>query len=411
MNSLAVVICGAILLSAGFGVYLRLRQMAFVRDHRDETPPDFRDSVTAQEHERAADYTVANAKISIAEALYSAFVSLAWLLFWLAPLYWAIAAATVPGLWRSVAVVLVFAALASLLDLPFSLARTFWLDARFGMNRQSLGGFLLDWIKSSALEFALGAPLLLAMFALLAAFPDRWWIFAYAGFMLFVLAMTMVYPTFIAPIFNSFTPMPQDALRERLEALLNRCDFSAHDLYVMDASKRSTRGNAYFAGFGKMRRIVLFDTLIAKHSPDEIESILAHELGHFKFGHIKQSMALMAAVALAGFAVLYWALGPTGLAPAFGFPFEPAIGFVIVLLAREPVMHLLTPIFSWRSRRAEFEADDFAKAMVGEEPMVSALTRLTRDNLSTLTPDRLYAMFYYSHPPVPERIAHLRDSA
>src|SRR5208283_6030809 len=265
MNPLAVVICGAILLSAGFGVYLRLRQMAFVRDHRGETPPDFRDSVTAHEHQRAADYTVANAKISIAEALYSAFVSLAWLLVWIAPLYWAIAAATAPGLWRSVAVVLAFAALASLLDLPFSLARTFWLDARFGMNRQSLSGFLLDWIKSSALEFALGAPLLLAMFALLAAFPDRWWIFAYAGFMLFVLAMTMVYPTFIAPIFNSFTPMPQDALRERLEALLNRCDFSAHDLYVMDASKRSTRGNAYFAGFGKMRRIVLFDTLIAKH--------------------------------------------------------------------------------------------------------------------------------------------------
>ena len=411
MNSLAVAICGAILLSAGFGVYLRLRQMAFVRDHREEAPPDFRDSVTAQEHRRAADYTVANAKISIAEALYSAFISLAWLLFWLMPLYAVIAAVTAPGLWRSLATVLAFAAIASLLDLPFSLARSFWLDARFGLNKQNLGGFLLDWIKSSGLEFALGAPLLLGMFALFAAFPERWWLYAYAGFMLFVLAMTMVYPNFIAPLFNTFTPMPQDALRERLEALLSRCDFSAQNLYVMDASKRSTRGNAYFAGFGKTRRIVLFDTLIAKHSPDEIESILAHELGHFKFGHIRQSMALMAAVALAGFAVLYWALGPSGLAPAFGFPAEPAIGFVIVLLAREPVMHLLTPIFSWRSRRAEFEADDFAKTMVGEGPMISALTRLTRDNLATLTPDRLYAMFYYSHPPVPERIAHLRDAA
>ena len=411
MNSLAVLICGAILLSAGFGVYLRLRQIAFVRDHREETPPDFRGSVSADEHQRAADYTVANAKMSIAETLYGAAIALAWLLLWLAPLYAAIASATAPGLWRSVAIVLAFAALASLLDLPFSLARTFWLDARFGLNKQKLGGFFLDWIKSSALEFALGAPMLLGMFALLAAFPDRWWLFAYAGFMVFVLAMTMVYPNFIAPLFNTFTPMPQDALRQRLEALLNRCDFSAQNLYVMDASKRSTRGNAYFAGFGKTRRIVLFDTLIEKHSPDEIELILAHELGHFKFGHIKQSMALMAAVALAAFAVLYWALGPTGLAPSFGFPVEPAIGFVIMLLAREPVMHVLTPVFSWRSRKAEFEADDFAKAMVGEGPMVSALTRLTRDNLSTLTPDRLYAMFYYSHPPVPERIAHLRDAA
>ncbi|ARN82774.1 M48 family metallopeptidase [Methylocystis bryophila] len=411
MNSLAVAICGAILLSAAFGVYLRLRQIAYVGDHRGETPPDFRDKVTAQEHRRAADYTVENAKISIAETLYSALVSLAWLLFWLAPLYWAIAAVTAPGLWRSLAITLSFAAIASLLDLPFSLARTFWLDARFGLNKQRLGGFLLDWIKSSALEFALGAPLLLGMFALLAAFPHNWWLFAYAGFMLFALAMTMVYPNFIAPLFNTFTPMPQDALRERLEALLSRCGFSAQNLYVMDASTRSTRGNAYFAGFGKTRRIVLFDTLIAKHSPDEIESILAHELGHFKFGHIKQSMALMAAVAFAGFAILYWALGPTGLASAFGFPFEPAIGFAIMLLAREPVMHVLTPIFSWRSRRAEFEADNFAKEMVGEGPMISALTRLTRDNLATLTPDRLYAMFYYSHPPAPERIAHLRDAA
>ncbi len=411
MNSLAVLICGAILLSAGFGAYLRVRQVAFVRDHREETPPDFRDSVTAHEHQRAADYTVANATIAIEETLYSAFVALGWLLFWIAPLYAAVAAATSPGLWRSVAFVLAFAAIASLLDLPFSLARTFWLDGRFGLNKQKLSGFLLDWVKSSALEFALGAPMLLGMFALLAAFPDHWWIYAYAGFMLFVVAMTMVYPNFIAPLFNTFTPMPQDALRQRLEALLDRCGFSAKNLYVMDASKRSTRGNAYFAGFGKTRRIVLFDTLIEKHSPDEIESILAHELGHFKFGHIKQSMALMAAVSLAAFAVLYWALGPTGLAPAFGFPVEPAIGFVIMMLAREPVMHLLTPVFSWRSRRAEFEADDFARKMVGEAPMISALTRLSRDNLATLTPDRLYAMFYYSHPPVPERIAHLRGAA
>ena len=216
--------------------------------------------------------------IAVEETLYSAFVALGWLLFWIGPLYAAIAAATAPGLWRSLAFVLTFAFIASLLDLPFSLARTFWLDGRFGLNKQKLGGFpRLGQVQRAGVRARRAdAP---RNVRAARGFPDRWWICAYLGFMVFVIAMTMVYPNFIAPLFNTFTPMPQDALRERLEALLNRCNFSAQNLYVMDASKRSTRGNAYFAGFGKTRRIVLFDTLIAKHSPDEIESILAHEPG------------------------------------------------------------------------------------------------------------------------------------
>jgi STE24 endopeptidase len=411
MTLLAAIICVAIVLSTALGVYLRLRQINAVRRNRDARPSDFASTVTLEEHRRAADYTVANTRLAIWETTYDGALSLAWLLVLVRPLYEAIAPLTEPGLTRSVAIVVAFVALSEILALPFGLTKTFWLEASFGLNRQTLGGFFLDWVKSGALQLAFGAPLLYAMFALLRAAPDYWWIYAFVGFVIFVVAMMAVYPAFIAPLFNTFAPLPNDALRSRLEALLHKCGFALGGLYVMDASKRSARSNAYFAGFGKTKRIVLFDTLLAKHTPAEIESILAHELGHYKFGHIRQMIALSACVAFVGFALLHWALGPEGLAQAFGLPFEPGVALAIALLAQEPVMHILSPLFAWRSRRAEFEADDFARAMVGEESMISALTRLTRDNLATLTPDRLYATFYYSHPPVPMRVAHLRGVA
>jgi len=408
MTPLATIICAAIVLSTGLGVYLRLRQMAFVRRNRDTAPRDFAKEVTLEEHRRAADYTLARTRFSIFETVYDGILSLLWLLFWLAPLYNIIAQVTAPGLNRSVALFVAFVALAELLAMPLSLADTFWLEARFGFNRQSLASFLADWLKAGALQLAIGAPLLYAMFALLRAAPDYWWLCAFVGFMAFIVAMMAVYPTFIAPLFNKFSPLPEDDLRRRLEALLQKCGFESRGLYVMDASTRSARGNAYFTGFGKAKRIVLFDTLLAKHTPEEIESILAHELGHFKFGHIRQMLAMAAGLAFVGFAALHWALGPQGLSVVFSLPADPGLALIIAVLAKDPLMHILSPLIAWRSRRAEFEADDFAKRMVGKEPMIAALTRLTRDNLATLTPDRLYALFYYSHPPVPVRVAHLR---
>jgi STE24 endopeptidase len=408
MTPLATIICAAIVLSTGLGVYLRLRQMAFVRRNRDTAPRDFAKEVTLEEHRRAADYTLARTRFSIFETVYDGILSLLWLLFWLAPLYNIIAQVTAPGLNRSVALFVAFVALAELLAMPLSLADTFWLEARFGFNRQSLASFLADWLKAGTLQLAIGAPLLYAMFALLRAAPDYWWLCAFVGFMAFIVAMMAVYPTFIAPLFNKFSPLPEDDLRRRLEALLQKCGFESRGLYVMDASTRSARGNAYFTGFGKAKRIVLFDTLLAKHTPEEIESILAHELGHFKFGHIRQMLAMAAGLAFVGFAALHWALGPQGLSVVFSLPADPGLALIIAVLAKDPLMHILSPLIAWRSRRAEFEADDFAKRMVGKEPMIAALTRLTRDNLATLTPDRLYALFYYSHPPVPVRVAHLR---
>jgi STE24 endopeptidase len=408
---MGLVICLAIAASAGLGVYLRLRQMTMVKANRDQVPPDFAREVTLNDHRRAAEYTMAKTEFSIVETVFDAAISILWLALGLAPLYAAIAAFVEPGLVRSVLFVLVFGAIASLIDMPFAAARAFWLEERFGFNRLTPAKFLFDQAKSGALELAISTPLLFGMFWLLRAAPDTWWLFAYVAFIAIAIAMTVIYPTVIAPLFNKFTPLEEGDMKRRMEALLARCGFESKGLYVMDASTRSTHGNAYFSGFGKAKRIVFFDTLLAKHSPDEIESILAHELGHFKFGHVRQMLLQGAAIAFVGFAVLWWAFGSDIFAGWFGLPNDPGVVLIALLLARDPISHVLSPLLAWRSRRAEFEADAFARDLVGKEPMISALTRLTRDNLATLTPDPLYATFYFSHPPVPVRVAQLRAGA
>lgn len=408
MSLMGVLICVAIALSAALGVYLRKRQIDNVAANRAAVPADFAREVTIEEHHRAADYTIARTRFAMAETIYEAAVSILWLAVWMAPLYALIAQAFAPGLTRSVVFVLAAGALARLLEMPFSLANAFWLEERFGFNRLTLGTFLFDEAKSGALALAIGTPLLYGLFWIFGALPDSWWLLAYVAFMALTIAMTVIYPTFIAPLFNTFTPLEEGSTRSRMESLLQKCGFESKGLYVMDASKRSAHGNAYFTGFGKAKRIVFFDTLLQKHTPEEIESILAHELGHFKFGHVRQMILQSAIIAFLGFAVLYWAFGSETFAGWFGLPSDPGVVLVALMLAQTPIAHLLHPLLAWRSRRNEFEADDFARRIVGKEPMISALTRLTRDNLSTLTPDPLYAQFYFSHPPVPVRVAQLR---
>jgi STE24 endopeptidase len=408
MSWMGIVVCVAIVASAALGVYLRLRQMATVAENRDKVPADFAREVSLDDHRRAAEYTIARTRFSIAETVFDAVVSLLWLALWLAPLYAAIAQFIEPGLTRSVLFVLAFGAISAFIAMPFAAANAFWLEERFGFNRLTPAKFLADQAKSGLLELVIATPLLFGMYALLRAAPNSWWLFAYVVFIALALAMTVVYPTVIAPLFNKFTPMTESSTKQRMEALLAKCGFESKGLYVMDASTRSTHGNAYFSGFGKAKRIVFYDTLLEKHSLDEIESILAHELGHFKFGHVRQMLLQAAAIAFVGFAALWWAFGSDAFAGWFGLPNDPGVVLVALLLAKDPIMHVLTPLLAWRSRRAEFEADDFAREMVGKEPMISALTRLTRDNLATLTPDPLYATFYFSHPPAPVRVAHLR---
>ncbi len=402
-------ICLVILLSSVLGVYLRTRQIDNVARHRDTVPADFVEQVTLDDHRRAADYTIARTRFGVVETIFDALLSVAWLALWLAPLYALVAGFIEPGLTRSVVFVIAFTLIGHFIELPFSYFNAFWLEEKFGFNRLTPKTFILDEAKSLALTAVIAVPALYAMFALLRALPDSWWLFAWIAFMGLTLAMTVIYPTVIAPMFNTFTPMTEGATKSRMEALLAKCGFESKGLYVMDASTRSTHGNAYFSGFGKAKRIVFFDTLLEKHSLEEIESILAHELGHFKYGHVRQMILQSTIVAFIGFLALYWAFSSGVLTSWFGLPNDPGVVLTALMLAQEPIAHLLKPLLSARSRKAEFEADDFARQIVGKEPMISALTRLTRDNLASLTPDPLYARFYFSHPPVPVRVAQLRS--
>lgn len=410
MSLMGVLICVAIALSAALGVYLRKRQIDTVAANRDAVPADFAREVSLEDHRRAADYTIARARFGMVETVYDAAVSILWLAAWMGPVFVVVSNAIEPGLTRSVAFALTVALLSHFMETPFSLANAFWLEERFGFNRLTLKTFVLDEAKSLLLGLVIGAPLLYGMFWLLGALPNSWWLVAYVVFMAITIAMTVIYPTLIAPLFNTFTPMEEGSTKARMEALLQKCGFESRGLYVMDASKRSAHGNAYFTGFGKAKRIVFFDTLLEKHTIDEIESILAHELGHFKFGHVRQMILQAAIIAFIGFAILYWAFGSETFSSWFGLPHDPGVVLIALLFAKEPFSHLLHPLIAARSRKNEFEADDFARVIVGKEPMISALTRLTRDNLASLTPDPLYAKFYFSHPPVPVRVAQLRGA-
>jgi STE24 endopeptidase len=408
LHLIAAFIIAAIVASGAFDLYLKRRQGACVAANRAAVPVDFRNSVTLVDHQRAADYTLANIRFGLTETVFDAILSVLWLTLLLAPLAAAIAALIAPGLTRSVALVLAVGAIGAALHLPFSIAKTFGLEAKFGFNRSTPLTFALDRLKGLALQFILVAPLLFGLFWLLAAMPRFWWLLGWAACVAITIALTVIYPMWIAPLFNKFTPLPDGGMKSRIEELLKRCGFESNGLFVMDASKRSSHGNAYFSGFGTAKRIVFFDTLLEKHSEDEILSILAHELGHFKLGHIGQRLAQSAAFMFVLFAALHWAFSAGGLASQFGLPDDPGVVLTIVTIALGPILHLAAPLTNWLSRRAEFEADGFARTMVGREAMISALTRLSRDNLSTLTPDRLYVLFYYSHPPVPVRVAELR---
>jgi STE24 endopeptidase len=408
MTAVGSLIILAIIMSGCFGVYLRLRQIQNVSRNRNTVPQDFVREVSLSDHQRAADYTIERTRFGIAELVFDTLISILWLTTWLSPLYLFVAHYSESSITRSVMVVLSFGIISHFLEMPFSLFNSFWIEEKFDFNRLTLKTFILDELKTSLLTCIIMIPALYAMFALLGALPDTWWIFSYAIFMTLTVAMTVIYPTLIAPLFNKFTPMGEGATKERMESLLLKCGFESKGLFIMDASKRSAHGNAYFSGFGKGKRIVFFDTLLEKHTLEEIESILAHELGHFKYGHVFQIIVQSAVLALIAFFAIYYAFSSGIISNWFNLQNDPGVVLIALLLAKEPISLILTPVLSWRSRKAEFEADDFARKIVGQEAMVSALTRLTRDNLASLTPDPLFAAFYFSHPPVPLRVAQLR---
>ena len=407
---LLTVFIAATLAWAALALHLSLRQTAFVLRHRDAVPADFAGTISPEEHRKAADYTVERERLARFETLFGTALTLVWSLGGIGLLYGALAAASPPGLLRGAAFLAATALVGALVDLPLAILRKFGVEKRFGFNRTTPRLFVLDLVRRLALGAAIGLPLIVMALWAMRAFTGLWWLWAWVALLVLMVSAPAVYVRLIAPRFNRFTPLEDGALKTGIERLLAASGFRSSGLFTMDASRRTAHGNAYFIGFGRAKRIVLFDTLIAKSSEPEIEAVIAHELGHFRHRHIWFGLAqgaLVTLVALAGFG---WLCKQPWLLPAFGVTEgDDAVRLFVCLLLASAVSPLLSPLSNWISRRNEFQADDYARRQVGAAPLISALTGLARDNASTLTPDPLYALAHYSHPPVPIRVRHLRE--
>jgi STE24 endopeptidase len=409
----SLVFLAMLALTTALRAWLALRQLRHVLAHREAVPAEFADRITPAEHRKAADYTAAKTRLALSELVVDAALLLAFtfggLLQGLDRFWRGVFDAAGHGhglaLFASVGVA------GFLVGLPFALYRTFSLEARFGFNKMTPALYVADLVKQLLLSVAIGGPLLLAVLWLMGAMGSLWWLYVWATWLGFNLLVLLLYPTFIAPLFNKFSPLAEGEIKSRIEALLARCGFASSGLFVMDGSKRSAHGNAYFTGFGRARRIVFFDTLLDKLAPAEVEAVLAHELGHFKHRHVWKRIGVMAALSLA----LLWLLGQlidqpwfyAGLGVAHAGTAMALILFSLVL----PVFAFpFGPLLSWLSRRHEFEADAYASRQASAFDLISALVKLYRDNAATLTPDPLHSLFYDSHPPASQRIAHLKSA-
>ena len=410
----SIIFAFALLASMLVKLWLAQRQVRHVSQHRGAVPAQFAEKISLPAHQKAADYTVANVRLGMVESVVGAVVLVAWtLLGGLQALnqalqHWALSA-MVGQLVLLGSVLLI----GGLVDLPFSWYRQFVLEQRFGFNRMSLGLWLADLCKGLVLGAAIGLPLAWLVLWLMGQAGSIWWIWAWGVVVVFNFLMIILFPTVIAPWFNKFSPLQNDELKARIEALLKRCGFRSSGVFVMDGSKRSSHGNAYFTGFGAGKRIVFFDTLIERLLPQEVEAVLAHELGHFKLRHIWKRMALSFALTLAFFALLGWLANQVwfytglGVLPSLTQP-NDALALILFFFALPVFTFLLGPLGSWASRRHEFEADAFAAQQTNGRDLINALVKLYEDNASTLTPDPVYAQFYYSHPPAATRIERLQ---
>lgn len=399
--------------------WLSSRQIRHVAAHRSQVPAAFAGSVTLSAHQKAADYTVARARLGLLSLAFNAALLLGWtLLGGLDALNgWVLSAShALPEAWQpmgyQLGLIAAFALLSSLLDLPWELWSTFRIEQAFGFNRMTLRLYATDLLKGVGLALALGLPIVALIVWLMGAMGPRWWLWAWGAWMGFQLLVMVIFPYVIAPLFNKFEPLADEALKERVERLMAKCGFASKGLFVMDGSLRSAHGNAYFSGFGPAKRVVFFDTLLAKLDGGEVEAVLAHELGHFKHRHITKRIALAFAMSLAGFALLGWlAQQPAfylglGVQPSLSAP-NDALALLLFMLAGPVFGFFVTPLASHFSRRDEFQADAYARAQASGADLSSALLKLHEDNAGTLTPDPVYARFYYSHPPAAERLAAL----
>jgi STE24 endopeptidase len=405
-------------LALGLGLLLKFwlssRQIRHVALHRGEVPIAFAQMLSLQAHQKAADYTIAKARLGLLEMAFGAALLLGWtLLGGLSYLNQHLLTWLGSGLLQQLVLLAAFVLVGGVLELPLSLYQTFVLEASFGFNKTTFKLWVLDLVKSSLMGAVIGFPIVALILWMMDAAGGLWWLWAWLVWMGFNLLLLVIYPTLIAPLFNKFTPLEDSALKERVTSLMQRCGFSAKGLFVMDGSRRSAHANAYFTGFGAAKRVVFYDTLLSKLSAPEVDAVLAHELGHFKHRHIIKRIVSMFAMSLLGFALLGWLAGQgwfytgLGVLPNLAGP-NDAIALLLFMLVMPVFSFFIAPIFAQFSRKHEFQADAYAVMQTSGSDLASALLKLYEDNASTLTPDPLYVAFYYSHPGASERLARMQ---
>ena len=403
--------------SFGLRYWLSQRQIRYVAKHRAQVPAEFAQKVSLAEHQKAADYTIAKLRLGILENSVSAIVLIGFtLLGGLQILNLTLIGSLGQGIIQQIALLVSIVLISSVIDLPFSWYKQFHLEERFDFNRMSKKLFFIDLIKGALLGGVIGIPLLWIILSLMAQAGSLWWLWAWAVLTVFSLLMQWIFPSVIAPLFNKFEALEDGALKMQIEALLQRCDFASQGLFVMDGSKRSAHGNAFFAGMGKAKRIVFFDTLIEKLNPNEVEAVLAHELGHFKCNHIRKRLLFSFALSFGVFALLgwistqVWFYEDLGVMPSLD-GYNGGLALALFMLVSPVFTFFFTPLGSLASRKHEYEADNFAASKSSASDLIAALVKLYQDNASTLTPDPIYTAFYSSHPPAPLRIANLQKSS
>lgn len=409
METLSILFVLALVLSLFVQLWLSNRQAKAVSQNRASVPDAFAEQITLEQHHKAADYTLAKLAINKIELVYGAILLLVWTLggglnfidtFFRNFAYSEI----ITGL----VVIFGIMFISAIIELPFTLYRTFKIEQRFGFNRMTIAQFTKDMFLQTVLTLVLAVPLISGILWLMQDASPFWWIYVWAVLLSFGLLISWIFPTFIAPLFNKFTPLEDESLREKITLLMDRCGFASNGIFVMDGSKRSSHGNAYFTGLGKNKRIVFFDTLLETLDPNEVEAVLAHELGHFKHHHVRKGLILNAVITLAGLAVLAWLIKQDAFYHTLGVTNASTYMALILFSMVMPLFSIyLQPVMSYLSRKHEFEADDFAAVQSKPQTLIKALVKLYRDNANTLTPDSLYSAFHDSHPPAPVRVAHL----
>ena len=412
--SLTLAFAAALVTGLVVKFWLASRQIRHVARHRNSVPAAFASRISLAAHQKAADYTIAKSRLGLLEMAVGAAVLIGWtLLGGLSQLnqtvmHWFGGG----GLVQQLALLAAFAFIGSLVDLPITLYQTFVLEERFGFNKMTFKLWLVDLVKSTLIGMLIGLPITALILWVMGATGQLWWLWAWGLWIGFNLLLLLIYPSFIAPLFNKFKPLEDETLKARVTALMQRCGFAAKGLFVMDGSKRSAHANAYFTGFGASKRVVFYDTLLAKLSAPEVDAVLAHELGHFKHKHIIKRIVSMFAVSLGGFALLGWLATQAwfytglGVSPNLSAP-NDALALMLFMLAVPVFSFFISPLFAQISRKQEFEADAYAVAQTSGVDLSTALLKMYEDNASTLTPDPLFVKFYYSHPPASERLLRM----